>query len=505
MFQEALDNIIEVKRGLVCIFDWKEYSKRYPDLLKEKIVTRRELIHHMIHHGQYNNRILLDIDGNRYTHVFKKDVYEKKMNQQFATDEGAYMHYCDHKKKCRFDWKAYAKRYPDLLKAGITTRRQLIWHMIHHGVGNKRTLLDDDGHQYNHVFKKDLYEKEINQKFATDEGAYMHYCDHKKDIILECEQLKIKYKYLQSYTGDLSLDDAKRRVMNYKTILEVRQHEQNNISFKNVCIILYNNYHKIDIKAKLGDNNILHGNNTILYCNNTTAIAIEENGINMDKLENIKEDDMNNIKKNIHRFNDGIKKYKNVLFICGDYPGYGGAATNCYELQQYFKSLKYNTFGFYFNYEKGANAKYEKYEDYMIDDMDKCTSFDFKPDIIILKSPVNLDLNSIYKCPVYYVVGGIYTNNLDKYYYNLKTKEEHDKYINKEVLKHIAQYENSFVNSQHTADILKKFYGITINIFYSSLVQHLNKTVEVDVNFDERKYNYGLIVSNFERKIKNVE
>ena len=277
MFQEALDNIIEVKRGLVCIFDWKEYSKRYPDLSKDKVVTRRELIRHMIHHGQYNNRILLDIDGNRYTHIFKKDVYEKKINQQFATDEGAYMHYCDNNKKCRFDWKAYAKRYPDLLKANITTRRQLIWHMIHHGVGNKRTLLDDDGHQYNHVFKKDLYEKEINQKFATDEGAYMHYCDHKKDIILECEQLKIKYKYLQSYTGDLSLDDAKRRVMNYKTILQVRQHEQNNISFKSVCIDLYNKYHKIDIKATLGDNNILHGSSKIIHSSNDIREIIMDN------------------------------------------------------------------------------------------------------------------------------------------------------------------------------------------------------------------------------------
>ena len=239
MFQEALDNIIEVKQGEVRIFDWKEYSKRYIDLLKANIVTRRELTWHMIHHGQYNNRILLDIDGNRYDHVFKKDVYEKK----------------------------------------------------------------------------------INQKFATDEGAYMHYCDHNKDTTLVCEQLKIKYKYLQSYTGDLSLDGAKRIVMNYKTILEVRQHEQNNISFKNMCIDLYN---KNDIKSTLGDSNILYGSSKVIHSSNDIREIIMDNSTKK-RLDNV----LVNIHSNLnHTSGDTImlleyiklfQKYSNTVTLITEY------------------------------------------------------------------------------------------------------------------------------------------------------------------------------------------
>ena len=239
--------------------------------------------------------------------------------------------------------------------------------------------------------------------------------------------------YLDVYENTDKLIDVIRTIGKYNTIYEVYKNEEKNTSFSELCEQIYNNYHKINTKSILDSNKI-----------SSNSITMEENGINMDKLENIKDDDMNNIKKNIHRFNEGIKKYKNILFICGDYPGYGGAATNCYELQKYFKSLKHNTFGFYFNYEKGVNAKYEKYEDYIIDDMDKCKSIDFKPDIIILKSPLNINLKPIFKCPIYYLIGGIYTNSLDKYYYELKTKEENDKYINNAVLEQIKNIQTYY-------------------------------------------------------------
>jgi hypothetical protein len=230
-----------------------------------------------------------------------------------------------------------------------------------------------------------------------------------------------------------------------------------------------------------------------------------EESINMYKIKNITDEDMENISQNVHRFSDQIKQYKNILFISGDYPGYGGAATNCYELQKYFKMLDHNTFGFYFNYETGENARYEKHEDHIIDDVCNLKSMQFKPDLIILKSPVNMELKSLFKCPVYYLIGGIYKNDLDKYYYEINAKEDNDKYINKDVLNHISKYDKSFVNSQHTADILTKFYGVSTNIFYSSFVPYVDKKVFIDPDFEKRKYHYGLIVSNFDRKIKNVE
>jgi len=238
--------------------------------------------------------------------------------------------------------------------------------------------------------------------------------------------------------------------------------------------------------------------------NNEKNVQLVEEGIDMYNVNNLTDEHMSKVTKNVHGFSDQIKPYKNILFISGDYPGYGGAATNCYELQKYFKTLEHNTFGFYFNYETGTNAKHEKYEDHIIDDVCNLKSLEFKPDLIVLKSPINMDLKSLFKCPVYYLIGGIYKNDLDKYYYELTTKEDNDKYINNDVLKHIAKYE-SFVNSQHTADILEKFYGVSTNIFYSSFVPYVDKKVLIDPDFEKRKYDYGLIVSNFDRPIKNVE
>ncbi len=234
-------------------------------------------------------------------------------------------------------------------------------------------------------------------------------------------------------------------------------------------------------------------------------IEVENVGINMYNINSFSSIDIETIKKNILQFSENIKKYKNILFICGDYPGYGGAATNCYELQKYFKTIGHNTFGFYFNYETGTNAKHEKYEDHIIDDVCNFKSVEFKPDLIILKSPINIDLKLLFKSPVYYLIGGIYKNDLDIYYYNLNSKEQSDKYINNNVLNHIAKYDKSFVNSQHTMDILKKFYGVSTNIFYSSFVPYVDKKVLIDPDFEKRKYDYGLIVSNFDRKIKNID
>ena len=202
--------------------------------------------------------------------------------------------------------------------------------------------------------------------------------------------------------------------------------------------------------------------------------------------------------------NEIVNNYKNILFVCGDYPGYGGAATNCFHLQEHFKNHNINTFGFYFNFEKGENAKYEKHNDYIIDDLNKLSTINFKPDLIILKSPISCNLKQIFTCPVYYLVGGIYKNQLDKYYYNIADKKEQNKYHNEGVLLNISRYDKTYVNSSHTQELLLKWYNLKCHLFYSSFIPYYNKTLTLDPNFNQRKYKYGLIVSNFDRKVKNI-
>ena len=231
---------------------------------------------------------------------------------------------------------------------------------------------------------------------------------------------------------------------------------------------------------------------------------LNNNKINMYKLNSLNQNILEKINNNIYNFNKLISKYKNILFICGDYPGYGGAATNCDNLQKYYQSLGHQTFAFYYNFEKGKNARYEKNNNYWIDNLNEINNIKFKPDLIILKSFININLKNIFNCPIYYLIGGIYKNELDKYYYDINTFEEQEKYINKNVIEQIKNSDYSFVNSSHTQEILEKYYNLKTYLFYSSFVSFINKKLEEDINFKNRKYEYGLIVSNFNRTIKNV-
>ena len=208
----------------------------------------------------------------------------------------------------------------------------------------------------------------------------------------------------------------------------------------------------------------------------------------MFNLNQINNDILLNINKNIDYFDKFINKYKNILFICGDYPNYGGAATNCDHLENYYKNKGHNTYSYYHDYKK-------------ID----INNINFKPDVIILKSFIKINLKDKFKCPIIYLIGGIYKNELDKYYFDIHKKEEQDKYINISVINQIKNSDYSFSNSSHTQEILKKYYNLDTGLFYSSFVQFKDKNGIIDDNFVNRKYDYGLIVSNFDRKIKNID
>jgi hypothetical protein len=243
---------------------------------------------------------------------------------------------------------------------------------------------------------------------------------------------------------------------------------------------------------------------------NYKNILIEKYPISFYNLYTLYNDTLIKIYNNINNFIKYIEQYNNILFICGDYPGYGGAATNCFNLSNYFQNKNHNTYSIYFNYDVKYNTKCEQFLNYCIISSNKLkftlNNMLFKPDLIILKSPININIKTIINnCPIYYIIGGIYLNTLDKHHELLDNKIEQDKYINKNVLKQIQYCDKSFCNSFHTQQILKKFYNINTNLFYSSFIKYNNITIDKCINFEERKYDYGLIISNFNRKIKNVK
>jgi hypothetical protein len=240
--------------------------------------------------------------------------------------------------------------------------------------------------------------------------------------------------------------------------------------------------------------------------NSGTSLDFYNNSLEEGQLEIIKE--------NIDNFTDSIRTYRNILFISSDYPGYGGAATNCYRLQQFF-GMEHQVYGIYYNFKGEQNRKIESNPQYCVVDEDKVEvilkTMRFRPDLIILKSFVNtINVKSVVNCPVYYFIPGIFLNTLNKYYSEIKSKDEMDSFINKSVLKQIMNSDKSFCNSNHTRMLLKKNYNITTGLFYSSFVNEYNnlqnsKLITIkNLDFNKRKYTYGIICSNFNRCIKNV-
>ena len=239
-------------------------------------------------------------------------------------------------------------------------------------------------------------------------------------------------------------------------------------------------------------------------------LIVEQNPIDFSNLYKLSDDTLNKINNNITNFTKYIHMYKNILFICGDYPGYGGASTNCLKLSNYFETKCHTVYSIYFNYEVGENTKQGHFSNYCIINSNQLKTtiknIPLKPDLIILKSPMDINIKTIIdNCPIYYLIGGIYSNDLDKNYNLLDNKIEQDKYINKGVLQQIQNCDKSFCNSLHTQQILKQYYKLNTELFYSSFVQYYNKNIINNTDFEKRKYQYGLIVSNFNRKIKNVE
>ena len=245
----------------------------------------------------------------------------------------------------------------------------------------------------------------------------------------------------------------------------------------------------------------------ILLNHNTIPYDLYSDAITNDMLDDIY--------NNIYYLTDIVKEFKNVLFICGDYPGYGGAATNCDRLQTHFTQYC-NTYAVYYNYENDNHKEStgestgESTNNYIITNQNTLyntlKNLNFKPDLVILKSVIHINENirDIYKCPIFFFIPGIYNNCLKKYYFNIKTKEDSDRYINKGMLDQIKNSDFSFSNSSHTQKILKDIYGVDTSLFYSTFISYYKLKLEPYINWDTRQYNYGLIMSNFKRPIKNI-
>ena len=209
---------------------------------------------------------------------------------------------------------------------------------------------------------------------------------------------------------------------------------------------------------------------------------------------------------NINKFNHNISEFRNILFICSDFPNHGGAATNTSKLINYYKSLGKNVYGIFH-----TNEEYfgEVNDDYIkIISKSDLKSFlhnlDFKPDLIILRNYLTFDIKSLFKCKVYFLIPGIFGPNLTENYNNLP-KDILKKYVNKYIILTIKCSDLSYCASNHTKSLLKKLYDLETKILYFNYIPFYGKLIEEDKNFENREFDYGIIVSDFTRKIKNTD
>ena len=73
------------------------------------------------------------------------------------------------------------------------------------------------------------------------------------------------------------------------------------------------------------------------------------------------ETEYTNINNNIDYFINTLKKFNNILLICGDYPHYGGSATNCNNIQDFLILNGFNTYAIYFNYQSSNLSLTQSY------------------------------------------------------------------------------------------------------------------------------------------------
>ena len=401
-----------------------------------------------------------------------------------------------------FDWRRYIQDYPDLQrrlgKNGNITCADATCHYLNHGINENRKkfkLGTNEPYEYDFDWKK--YNK-LNPDVFTEHNrgetigkwhCFRHWCEFG-----HAENRKTgRYMLIVDKHLEISTDIEVNKIWN-----EII----NNVTTQENVVLALLSTNDDNIWNLIISETIKTFDPALGYPRLFSTI---NGGIDF-STDNIDNNVIQKIYNNIDDFCNFIKPYNNILFICSDYPGYGGAATNCNNLSTYLSNT-HNVYSVYWNYTGESNVKYEVADTHCIVDQSNLEStirtMSFKPNIVILKNSVNIKLKLLLKCPIIFLVPGIYKNQLDVCSSELDTIEKQNMYINQSTLSQIRSSDFSFCNSSHTQHILQKWYGLQTMLFYSSFIQYYGQTINDDPEFHKRKYQYGLIISNFNRKIKN--
>jgi hypothetical protein len=537
-------------------FDWKFYSKMYPDLFEAGIIMENDLKNHWNFHGKKENRVSNQEDLIDRCTIAKTDILNCCNNQNNDKKDENHLFYILIRTSCR----------PDLFNKCIQS-------VLSQTYKNIRVLISYDNpsciEYINKVIDPRITAFNMCEKYLEKPYIFNLYCNELLDEMC-IDITNIKKKINNAWTIFLDDDD----MFAHEYVLQILSSNINNQNDKTADITtnifswkFFQGVKMIELtnEQSLNPLNIKHGDiSSCGYCfhsshahksrwldkrggdfvffnklissisnvhihiiPNVFAHTVDflsshfslsdRDEIDMIELTQLDDNTLHSIWKNIDYVMGTIKRFKNILFLCGDYPGYGGAATNCDNIQQFCEKKNINTFAVYWNYTNDPSKNtedYNKNKKYIIIDEIIVSSYllnnlQFKPDLIIFKSPCHVStkiLKQQFECPTMFFIGGIYHTSLNVPFTSLNDKEDHGKFINNDVLKQISDSDISFCNSSHTRNILKNVYNLDTKLFYSSFIPFYRQSIPIPIEHEKknRKYEYGIIASNLSKPIKNI-
>lgn len=379
-----------------------------------------------------------------------------------------------------FDYQIYLEYNSDIVQNGINNKELAMAHFWKHGHKEGRVykkniklynLTKTRIKDYQEISKTKTTSIKLDNITSTKEQYYKKTIRGLKN---EINELKMKYNE-KIFCLENEIQD--KIALYDKTKKEIDQ-----IVNKRVKEIRDNLYEELrrDFEDKLNSDDKEQILNKII--NKRLDKTLNQTAkINMYELTELHENTLSDINDNIRYIIDILRVYTNILFLCEN-----SKKNHCSALTDI---LDNSSVIYYSN----KSELYKKLENYQ-------TEYD----LVFIWN--NTDVNAAkFKTPVYYYLVDIYQNTLNDYYYNLKTKKDNDRFINQKAIDLSKNVAAVFCNSSHVQSILNNFYGIKSYIFYAPFVNFYKKKPIKDYKFANREFSYGLILSNFDKKIKNSD
>jgi hypothetical protein len=211
----------------------------------------------------------------------------------------------------------------------------------------------------------------------------------------------------------------------------------------------------------------------------------------------------------IEKIMQELSEYKKILFMSTDYPNYGGIATNTVKLIKFFESVGHNVYGFYHCENPPNHGMYDK-NIYVSENLKKGINrvksyFEGDPDLIIIRNYTDINIiRTRFTSKLYFFIPGFFTPNVKNNLDEIKNKKEIDAITHPKILNCIEKSDRIFTNNSKTLLLLKKYHGIKTEIFYFMDVPFYPNLYKIDEKLENRKYDIGVVISDYTRSIKNI-